>query len=127
MSLRTKPKVTQQVNMKNPCIHKSKETSTSMTYAEYFNPLKPSACNNAIHPTQQWHGSPRPIQHEGQLFTIGFSNLNGISMESNRQLIDSLKDLTATLKHYNISILGLSEHHLALRNPGVAERIEQQF
>ena len=116
--------------MKNPYIHKSKETSTSTTYAENFNPLKPSACNNANDPTQQWHGSPRPIQHEGQLFTIGFSNLNGISTESNRQLIDSLKDLTATLKHYNISILGLSEHHLALRNPGVAERIhkfEQQF
>ena len=74
--------------------------------------------------TQRWQGHPISTQHN-DLFTICFSNLNGITKGSDRSLTASLKDLTTTLQYYRIALLGVSEHHLALSNPGMAEKIYQ--
>lgn len=72
--------------------------------------------------TQTWRGIPTAPNHQ-EMFTIGFSNVNGLSTGPHSSLSTSLKDLANTLKFYNVSLMGLSEHHLAVNFPGVAEKI----
>jgi len=37
----------------------------------------------------------------------------------------SLKDLAATLRYHNIALFGINEHHLAMNNPDIPERINR--
>ena len=72
--------------------------------------------------TQLWKGH-QISHHTHELFTIGFSNINGLANASKQSLQTNLRDIAATLHHHNIALLGISEHHLAMNNPKTKQQI----
>jgi len=85
-------------------------------------PTQPIHSPTQLQDTQIWKGH-KYVQNDHTLFTIGFTNLNGISGESKTSMQTKLHDTAATLEHLNISLLGASEHHLAMSNPKRKQRI----
>ena len=67
--------------------------------------------------TQDWKCHQPLDQINDDLLNIGFSNINGISGDTKRSLQENLQDIVATLQHHNITMLGMSEHQLAMNNP----------
>ena len=78
---------------------------------------------NVTQTTQDWKCHQPLDQINDDLLNIGFSNINGISGDTKRSLQENLQDIVATLQHHNITMLGMSEHHLAMNNPKTKQKI----
>ena len=114
--------------IKNP--YKPKYTKTHYTTPKTNNPsdifhtvLPSNTSTNNHHSTQDWKGQHYTTHNNKDILTIGFSNINGISSDSNNSLQTNLRDITATLHHHNITLLGISEHHLAMNNVKTKQKI----
>ena len=83
----------------------------------------PTFEGNVTQTTQDWKCHQPLDQINDDLLNIGFSNINGISGDTKRSLQDNLRDIVATLQHHNITVLCMSEHHLAMNNPKTKQKI----
>ena len=116
MSPRSTSMTSKDTTLRNPYIQRKH------THQEDNPEDNPTDTSNS---TQNWRGTPISPQQNQNLFTIGFSNVNGISTGSKRTLSTNLNDLTTTLDYYRISLFGMSEHHVPMNNPGIAESIHR--
>ena len=74
-----------------------------------------------------WVGStfPSTTENDGDGVVISFSNLHGLRT-AKTPLSCNLQDLTtAAAIDHQISILGISEHHLSIHDPGISKTIHQ--
>ena len=124
MSHRTHPKaLPRNIKTKNPYIHhKGTSNKTNLRHQNPYSKIHNNTTEDKPH-HHQWMGTPIPPRHD--IFTIGFSNINGLKTDAKTPLNTSLRDLVSTLNYYDISLFGMSEHHVALKNPGVAEKIHK--
>jgi len=100
----------------NPYLQQNKQKDKSDTII-----MNQNEQNQNESPTQTWYGKFDATSDE--CYNIGFGNLNGLAKGKQKSISDSLKDLATTLRYHNISLFGITEHHLAMNNPGIPERI----
>jgi hypothetical protein len=83
--------------------------------------------NNSSHDQTLYQlvGSQFPLNHHNKhTFVTCFSNIHGLRTR-HTPLCSSLHDLTASTDDMEISVLGLSEHQLSLKDSGIAQMIHQ--
>lgn len=78
----------------------------------------------------EWHGNdfstPESAIHDNNHTRICFHNAHGIRRKGTT-LQQGLMDMLTTYQHYDIQILGISEHHLPMSDPGYRQKIHENI
>ena len=72
----------------------------------------------------QWKGTQFPTTTDDEDFVVCFTNLHGLRTPRT-PITSSLHDLVASTTTYSISVLGISEHQLSMKDPGISQTIHQ--
>ena len=91
-----------------------------------INPTRPTTMTTTAIPMTAWVGtefSPSMSPHEDQ-FNICFSNIHGLRKHKT-SIHEAIHDLVQELMTYKICMAGISEHNVAIRDPGIPEKIHK--
>ena len=115
-------------------IHLLRFSQHSIHHADHIDPIPPdhldpsqpsTAPTNHALSNQSWQGSNilNSCLQPGSL-RMTFQNIRGLRAATST-IQDSLHDVYATMLHYDIAFLGISEHHLATNNPSTDIQLRQ--
>jgi hypothetical protein len=71
-----------------------------------------------------WKGTVFHEDDEATSFTVCFNNVNGLRRHGT-SLREGLKDLVSALQMYNVSVCGISEHHLAMHHTKIRQQLHE--